>query len=214
MAEQMEQDWHHSGVDCCEPLTTGEFKSFNQIQNISFSNRIMTSLGLLSFFLPCIAYGRTQHRLHKDSQLKNWSMFNGDCCLYWATTCFTMQWIPLMLQRGDIREKYGLKGNSCTDCLCAGFCTPCALTQCDKEVEYRKGENARVIDVQPEKMGDGQAMQYPEQQDPGQQDPEQQDPEQQVPEQQVPEQQDPEQQVPEQQVPEQQVPEQQDPEQQ
>lgn len=35
-------------------------------------------LGLLAWCLPCITYGRTHHRLHKDSSLQGWSMFNMD----------------------------------------------------------------------------------------------------------------------------------------
>jgi hypothetical protein len=41
------------------------------------------------------------------------------CCGYYALTCCGMQWIIQMMQRGEIRKKYGLKGNGCTDCLCA-----------------------------------------------------------------------------------------------
>lgn len=35
-------------------------------------------LGLLAWCVPCVVYGRVHHRLHKDSQLKGWSFFNGD----------------------------------------------------------------------------------------------------------------------------------------
>ena len=54
-----------------------------------------------------------------------------------------------MIQRGEIREKYGLKGNGCTDCLLACYCIPCDLTQQDKEVQTREGEKIAFISQQP-----------------------------------------------------------------
>src|SRR5689334_19736482 len=53
-----------------------------------------------------------------------------------------------MMQRGEIRQKYGLKGNGCTDCLMACCCTPCDLTQQDKEVKTRE-EKMGLISQQP-----------------------------------------------------------------
>lgn len=44
-----------------------------------------------------------------------------------------------MLNRGDMRAKYHLTGNGCQDCACACCCTPCDVTQQDKEAEYREG---------------------------------------------------------------------------
>jgi hypothetical protein len=43
-----------------------------------------------------------------------------------------------MLNRGDMRAKYHLNGNACTDCLCAWCCMPCDLTQQDKEAAFRE----------------------------------------------------------------------------
>lgn len=54
-----------------------------------------------------------------------------------------------MMQRGEIRQKYGLKGNGCTDCLMACCCMPCDLTQQDKEVKTREGEKVAFISQQP-----------------------------------------------------------------
>jgi len=85
----MEQDFHHSGTDCFSPFTTC----------------------LLAWCVPCVLYGRVHHRLHKDSQLKGWSIFNGDCIGYSALSCCGFQWIIQMMQRAEIRKKYGLKGN-------------------------------------------------------------------------------------------------------
>lgn len=65
-----------------------------------------------------------------------------------------------MLNRGDMRAKYHLKGNACTDCLCACCCGPCDVTQQDKESEYRE-EQKKLLSVQPVK---GEMMNYAPQQ--------------------------------------------------
>lgn len=65
-----------------------------------------------------------------------------------------------MINRGDIRAKYHLKGNGCTDCLCACCCTPCDMTQQDKEVTYR--EQKPLLAQQPGK--EGPMMYQPQQQ--------------------------------------------------
>lgn len=45
----------------------------------------------------------------------------------------------MMMQRSDLREKYGIKGNCCGDC-CSAFCCPvCDLVQAEKEVKFREG---------------------------------------------------------------------------
>lgn len=68
-----------------------------------------------------------------------------------------MQWIIQMMQRGEIRKRYGLSGNGCTDCLMACCCGPCDLVQQDKEIEAREAQKVNYVNVQPEKNG---AMQY------------------------------------------------------
>lgn len=68
-----------------------------------------------------------------------------------------------MLNRGDMRAKYHLEGNGCTDCLCACCCTPCDITQQDKEAQFREEQN-RPLMAQPDKVG---GMTYaPQQQNP------------------------------------------------
>ena len=57
-----------------------------------------------------------------------------------------------MLSRGDMRAKYALKGNACGDCLCACCCSPCDLTQQDKEAKYREELNRPMLG-QPGKVG-------------------------------------------------------------
>ncbi|OCK76118.1 hypothetical protein K432DRAFT_336263 [Lepidopterella palustris CBS 459.81] len=132
-----ERDWEVSGSDCCSPFNTC----------------------LLSWCCPCITYGRTHHRL-QNHNLDGYSCCNGSCVGFAALTYCGFSWIMAMLQRGDIRSSYQLKGNGCKDCLCACCCMPCDLTQQDKEVEFREAEKARLISQQPNKQG---GMQYQQQ---------------------------------------------------
>lgn len=69
------------------------------------------------------------------------------------------------MQRGEVRTKYGLKGDGCTDCLCACCCAPCDLVQQDKEAEFRENEKRSLITQQPGAGGDvkDSGMVYPPQ---------------------------------------------------
>lgn len=82
-----------------------------------------------------------------------------------------------MFGRSEIRRKYNLTGNSCTDCLCACCCAPCDLTQQEKESAFRENERllanggagapikVEQIAWQPEKRAEaGMVYQNPQQQ--------------------------------------------------
>jgi hypothetical protein len=69
-----------------------------------------------------------------------------------------------MMNRGDMRAKYGLKGNGCGDCMRAFCCGPCDLSQQDKEAEFREAQRKAPLLGQPGAMGQGQGMQYKPQQ--------------------------------------------------
>jgi hypothetical protein len=59
--------------------------------------------------------------------------------------CIGISFIMPMLNRGDMRAKYHLSGNGCTDCLCACCCTPCDVTQQDKESAFREEQNRLLV---------------------------------------------------------------------
>jgi Cys-rich protein (TIGR01571 family) len=40
-----------------------------------------------------------------------------------------------IFSRGDVRTRYGIDGNGCTDCLAAACCMPCEITQESLEIE-------------------------------------------------------------------------------
>lgn len=52
--------------------------------------------------------------------------------------------IPVAMQRSDIRHKYNLEGNCCTDILKACCCGCCDIIQQDKEVADREGKQGAV----------------------------------------------------------------------
>jgi len=137
----MTEEWHAQGSDCCSPLDAC----------------------CLAWWVPCVQYGRIHHRLHVDGALQNWSFFNMDCCAWYCLAHVGCQWVVQMMQRGEIRKKYNLKGDGMTDCLCACCCGPCDLVQQDKEAEFREQQRLGMpvpIQNQPVKV---QGMQYPQQ---------------------------------------------------
>ncbi|KAF8467965.1 PLAC8-domain-containing protein [Russula ochroleuca] len=44
-----------------------------------------------------------------------------------------------MKSRAEARERYGIRGSGCDDCLIMCFCTPCAVTQLRREIELEEG---------------------------------------------------------------------------
>ncbi|KAF2799829.1 PLAC8-domain-containing protein [Melanomma pulvis-pyrius CBS 109.77] len=133
MSHIQEQEWHHRGSACCSPCGTC----------------------VLSCCCPCITYGRTHHRVKNDGNMQGYSCCNLSCAAFCGLSCLGLSFILPMISRGDIRAKYHLQGNGCKDCLCACCCTPCDLTQQDKEATWR--ESQRKPNEQPQRMD---PMQY------------------------------------------------------
>ena len=73
------------------------------------------------------------------------------CATFCAMACVGFSWILPLTNRGEVREKYNLVGNGCTDCLCTFCCGPCDIIQQDKEVEYRERQGKPLLD-QPGKV--------------------------------------------------------------
>lgn len=74
------------------------------------------------------------------------------CLLFCGSGCVGLYWIPMSLQRADIRAKYHLEGNCLTDIALACCCGLCDLVQQEKEVAHR---------VQASTEGDAQQYQAP-----------------------------------------------------
>ncbi len=54
-----------------------------------------------------------------------------------AAGCVGCWWIPLSMQRSDIRAKYNLQGDCLTDIAAACCCSLCDLVQQEKEATYQ-----------------------------------------------------------------------------
>ncbi|KAK4947233.1 hypothetical protein LTR10_014005 [Elasticomyces elasticus] len=59
--------------------------------------------------------------------------------------------LPVLLMRQGLRKKFGIKGNSCTDCLAGWCCLPCTIGQMNTELKDRAAQPGRK---------QGKAVQY------------------------------------------------------
>lgn len=76
------------------------------------------------FCTPCL-FGRVGSRNEKfpDSRKESIDTCNADCGLMCLAGCCYLHWLPLMIKRSDVRKKFNIGGNGCTDCLVAACCT-------------------------------------------------------------------------------------------
>ncbi|KAK2604073.1 hypothetical protein N8I77_007032 [Diaporthe amygdali] len=142
------QAWRSSFFRCCSPV----------------------DLCLVTYCLPCITFGKTHHRLRKDGKMEGYEPINTSCLLFCASGCFGLHWIPMSMQRADLRDKYHLRGNCATDIATACCCVLCDLVQQEKEAEYREPLMAQAgrAGVRQEYQMQGN-MAYPSQAAPAQQ---------------------------------------------
>lgn len=64
--------------------------------------------------------------------------------MFFGSTCFGLHWIPMALQRANIREKYNLQGSCLVDIATACCCGICDLVQQDKEAAHREAQGVAV----------------------------------------------------------------------
>ncbi|KAG5338224.1 hypothetical protein C0989_007953 [Termitomyces sp. Mn162] len=91
-----------------------------------------------AWWLPCIVYGSNTGRLsylerNSSPDPDHGGVCSCNCCLY--NCCGAVFQIT---NRAHIRDRYGIKGDFCTDCLASCFCTPCALTQEEAEIDLEE----------------------------------------------------------------------------
>lgn len=125
--------WKNGFFDCCSP----------------------GRLCLMTTCFPCITYSKTQYALTRGS-LKGYSCCNSSvricnwfrirryiselwpqCIVFALASHFGLQFIPAMMQRKQIREKFNLEGSCLGDFCRSGACTCCVLMQNGKESEQR-----------------------------------------------------------------------------
>ncbi|PYI01885.1 PLAC8-domain-containing protein [Aspergillus sclerotiicarbonarius CBS 121057] len=121
------KDWNYSLCDCCSPA----------------------SLCLTSCCLPGLTFGKTQARL-QNPKLENYSSCNGECSIFTLLTFTWTQWIVQTIRRGEMRQRYGIKGSCCSDCCVTFWCGCCALTQEEKEMELRTRPELAGYQMAPE----------------------------------------------------------------
>ncbi|MCJ1444430.1 MAG: hypothetical protein MMC23_004932 [Stictis urceolatum] len=129
--------------------STGFFECFNPIDTC-----------LITCCCPCITFGKTHHRLHKDPQLRNYSVVNASCLGWWATSWFGLQCIGTLLQGNVIahRSQPKLSTNIGVDFLKSWCCHCCFLIQQDKEAEHLLAKEEQVVMQEPRKQ-EGMAYQ-------------------------------------------------------
>jgi len=113
----------------------------------------------VTYCCPCVTFGKTHHRLRKDPNLAGYEAINTSCLMIWASGCLCLHWVPLSMQRADIRARYNLEGDCMTDIAAACCCALCDLVQQEKEATHQSlhGEGQAV--KQPYQAPSG--MSYP-----------------------------------------------------
>jgi len=119
--------------ETASPWTNAFFGCFNPID-----------LCLMSWCLPCVTFGKTHHRLHKSSNLEGYEPINTSCLLLCGSSCFGLHWIPLSMQRAEIRARYHLQGSCLVDIATSCCCGLCSLVQQEKEVADHEKSGAPV----------------------------------------------------------------------
>lgn len=91
-----------------------------------------------SFFCPCFQYGRNVNAFGHPPVFDSTEVgFNAFVYLFMdCTCCFGI--VMSTVLRGDVRDKYGIKGNVIGDFCANLFCRPCSLAQVAREIEANK----------------------------------------------------------------------------
>ncbi|KAJ7288339.1 PLAC8-domain-containing protein [Mycena rebaudengoi] len=117
-----QREWSHGVFDClAEPLTC-----------------------IVSWFLPCVTYGRNRARYHALEANGAVSMdpmegvISNETITYGVAQCFGCGGLIGMGGRGLTRSRYSIQGDQATDCLLACCCAPCSLTQESRELELEE----------------------------------------------------------------------------
>jgi Cys-rich protein (TIGR01571 family) len=131
------RQWNNSFFGCCSPA----------------------SLCCLTCCLPCVTFGKTHHRLHKNGDMQGYEPINTSCILFYLSGCFGVHWVLNAMQLQDIREKHNLEGSCAEDLLKSYCCLCCSLVQAEKESKEREIEARGVVSEQ----YTGEAMVMPQQ---------------------------------------------------
>jgi Cys-rich protein (TIGR01571 family) len=86
---------------------------------------------MASWCCNCFMYGRVDQRLEKfpSTNKDDFSLFSSGCAIMCIADYVHLFCIPLWMKRQEMRRRFNIKGNGCTDCLAAYFCHCCTLSQ-------------------------------------------------------------------------------------
>ncbi|KAI5467345.1 PLAC8 family-domain-containing protein [Mariannaea sp. PMI_226] len=145
------------------------------VQNQEWSNGLCScgpcGTCLLGTFLPCVLLGKTADRM-RDPTMQTASACNSECMIFCGIQAITgCGFIYAMMKRGEIRERFGIKGSGMSDCCTSYWCGCCALIQQEKEVQARLAQGPIVqgydtkqegmqMPAPPQQQQQGQTPQY------------------------------------------------------
>lgn len=84
---------------------------------------VLKELQMAAWWCPCFLYGRVSQRLDQNPNDDTPGMCNGPCWLMCGASCLHLHWLVALFKRGDTRNKFGVKGDGCTDCLVRSVAT-------------------------------------------------------------------------------------------
>ena len=58
---------------------------------------------------------------------ERYNMTNENCLIMCGAACFGVSWLPLLLKRGEVRNRFGIPGEPINDCLLSFFCGVCSI---------------------------------------------------------------------------------------
>jgi len=64
--------------------------------------------------------------------------YSDDCWIYGLLNIPGYGWVLQINTRSDIRNRYGIRGDTTGDCLASCLCNPCTLTQERREIELEE----------------------------------------------------------------------------
>jgi len=99
---------------------------------------------LSAWCCPCFKYGQNKARFNSLQEHGRPDPDHGGCG--WGGPCFGhcvlshcgLQWILMMITRGDIRARYSIEGGGCGDCCTSCFCQPCNLVREQHEIQLEE----------------------------------------------------------------------------